>query len=307
MMEFRQLEYFHVVCKHKNFTHAAEELHISQPSITNSIHKLEEELGVQLLRRNTKKVTLTSKGELFNKRVAAILMHVKDAVNEIQDTNSGTVKFGLPPMIGSRIFPNLFVEFSKANPHLHLHVCEKGSRAVQQLLESDELELGFMILPSHSETIEMVPLIQEQVMVCLPHNHPLAGEQHLSLEQLTNQRFINLSDHYTHHRIILEECKKHGYLPDVAFTTDNYETLKSLVATGAGISMLINMVVKDNDEIVKIPLSSPIYLSIGLAWKKGKHLSQDSQDTLDFIRQYFSCLRKTDKKISGSSPLIDIA
>ncbi|MGD8190940.1 LysR family transcriptional regulator [Brevibacillus ginsengisoli] len=286
-MEFRQLEYFHVVCKHKNFTHAAEELHISQPSITNSIHKLEEELGVQLLRRNTKKVAPTPKGELFNKRVATILMHVKDAVTEITDTNAGKVKFGLPPMIGAQLFPNLFIEFQKALPDINLHVCEKGSSAIHEMLVKDELELGFMILPPHSEAINMLPFTQEDMMVCLPHDHYLAGERELSLEQLRDERFIFLSDHFMHHQIIVDECKQHGYLPNIAFTTDNYETLKSLVANGAGLSLLINMVVKDNDEIVKIPLKRPIQLSIGLAWKKDKQLSQNCLDIIDFFRQYF--------------------
>lgn len=295
-MEFRQLEYFHVVCKLKNFTHAAEELHISQPSITNSIHKLEEELGVQLLTRNTKKVSPTRKGEIFNQRVATILMHVKDAVTEITESDNRKVKFGLPPMIGAQLFPNLFLELNKQYPQLNLQACEKGSHMVHQLLDKDELELGFIILPTHSETIDMIPLIQEQIMVCLPRGHRLANEEQISFDQLADERFIFLSEHYFHHQVTIEECKKHGFLPDIAFTTDNYETLKSLVASGAGISLLINMAVKDNKEIVKVPLSRPLHLSIGLAWKKGKNLSQDCLDTLHFIEQYFKGHDHTNKK-----------
>lgn len=145
-----------------------------QPSITNAIHKLEDELGVKLLKRNTKKVSLTFKGEIFNNRVIEILRNLNQAVTEVRDLNKGPVKLGLPPMIGALLFPNIFLEFNRSFPHIELQVIEKGSLVIQRLLDEGKLDLAFMILPHSLETLHTLPLIKERMMVCLPHSHHLS-------------------------------------------------------------------------------------------------------------------------------------
>ncbi len=287
-MELRQLEYFSTVSKLKSFTHAAEELHVSQPSITHAIHKLEEELGVQLFERKTKKVVLTVKGEIFYKRVTNILMSISEAVSEIKNIDIGTVKIGLPPMIGAHLFPNVYLEFSKAYPQIELQVVEKGSLYIRNLLEQGQLDIGFIIIPDHSYTLDTIPLVKQQMMACLPHNHRFAHEKRLRLKQLLEEKFVFLSEEFVHHRIAFKECLKHGFTPDVIFSSDQVETVKALVAKGAGITLLMNMIVENDPNIVKVPLDPPIEINIGLAWKKDRHLSKECINTLHFIQNYFS-------------------
>src|SRR5699024_8188937 len=124
-MELQQLKYFKMLCHYRNFTRTAQEFNISQPSITVSIKKLEEELGVKLLERNKKYVKITPVGEVFFKRINDNLKQVQNTSNEINYyklNQKKTNPIGIPPMIGSYLLPHLFDDFIVKYPHIHLDV-----------------------------------------------------------------------------------------------------------------------------------------------------------------------------------------
>ncbi|MGD8191702.1 LysR family transcriptional regulator [Brevibacillus ginsengisoli] len=286
-MELRQLEYFRMVGTLKSFTHAAQKLHITQPCITNSIHKLEDELGVQLLDRTTKQVSLTEKGEMFLNRVNNILTTVNEATIEVQNYESHLVSLGLPPMIGAYLFPDIFLKLQKDLPEIKFQVTEKGSVAIQDMLENGDIDLAFMIIHQKSHLLEQVPLTQKEAIVCLPKNHRFTKRKYLTFEDLSNEKFILLSNEYVHHRIFMEQCTKRNFSPDVVFQTDKIETMKALIENGAGISVLMSTIVNDTPDIIKVPLKVPIKFSIGLAWRKDKSLSNSCMDTIQFFKDYY--------------------
>lgn len=284
-MELRQLEYFVEVSKHKSFTHAAECLHVSQPSISNSLHKLEDELGVKLLERTTKNVSLTYKGELFLNRVVNILANMNEAICEISESDNGIVKIGLPPMIGAQMFPNVFIEFKQKYSNIEFDVIEKGSVAIRNLIETGELEMGFIILPHSSECLQMIPLVEDQLVICMQKDHPLSSRNHIDCRDLTEERFVMLTAEYVHHKMLLDHLS--NIQPNIIFTSDKVETVKSMVGKGLGISLLMDLYVKDHHDIVAVPLKSPLNINIGLAWKKGRHLSSECKKVIEFFSQYF--------------------
>lgn len=287
-MELRQLEYFRMVGTLKSFTHAARKLHITQPCITNSILKLEDELGVQLLDRTTKQVSLTEKGQLFLKRVNDILNEVNEATMEVQNYDSHLVSLGLPPMIGAYLFPDIFLKMQKTHPQTKIQVIEKGSIAIQDMLEKGEVDMAFMILHQKSHLLEQVPLIEKEATVCLPRNHRLAKRKSLSFDELAEEKFIMLSNEYVHHKVFIDECAKRNITPDVIFQTDKIETMKALIESGAGISILMRIIVNESPDIVKVPLKNPILFPIGLAWRKDKTLSNSCLETIQFIKDYYA-------------------
>ncbi|WP_019153711.1 LysR family transcriptional regulator [Robertmurraya massiliosenegalensis] len=286
-MELRQLEYFVEVGRLKSFTHAAESLHVSQPSISNSVHKLEHELGVKLLERTTKSVALTPKGDIFLTRIIDILSNIDDIKNEITDSDNRVVKIGLPPMIGAQMFPNIYKEFKRNHPLIEFDVIEKGSVAIRNLIEKDELEMGFIILPEHSEKLEMMPLVQDQLVICMPKNHPLRRKKSLQYSELINEKFIILTEEYVHHNIFLNRCFSSKVEPNIIFTSDKVETVKAMVAKGLGLSLLMNVFVREHHELIAVPLKERININIGLAWKKGKVLSSDCKKVIEFISDYY--------------------
>ncbi|WP_134699466.1 LysR family transcriptional regulator [Ammoniphilus sp. YIM 78166] len=286
-MELRHLEYFHKVGKHKNFTHAAHSLHVSQPTVTNAVNQLEEELGVKLLNRNTKIVTLTQQGELFLRRVESILEEIQSSVDEIRKSNS-KIKLGLPPMIGARVFPSIYMEFKHLYPNIDVEVVEKGSVSTCNLLETGELDLGLIILPATSSSLNMIPLMQEEVMVCMHPEHPLAKVKSICFSQLQHENFVALSEDFLHRKIMVEECEKHGFTPPIIFESHEVSTAKELVANGLGISLFMRLIVANRLDIVQVPLTNKVKINIGLAWKKNKHLSQNCQQFIDYSEAYFT-------------------
>ena len=139
-MELRQLEYFQMVARYRNITRAATHLNVSQPNITVSIKKLENELGVTLFDRGQKHLTLTPEGELFLNRTASAMKQIKDAINEIDDyreLKKGSISIGIPSMIGSFLFDKIFSDFKKLYPYIDVYIYEECSMAIRGMLERD--------------------------------------------------------------------------------------------------------------------------------------------------------------------------
>jgi DNA-binding transcriptional LysR family regulator len=288
-MEIRQLEYFQAVSRHGSFTRAAEYLHVAQPSITNAIQKLEEELGIILFDRSQKKVALTAEGNAFLVRAERILRELKETIAEMNDfrnLNKGTIKVAVPPMIGAYLFPNIFTTFKKQFPNLELVVFEEGSLSARSMLEKEELDLGLVILPKHSLLLNTLPITQEQIVLCVSPEHRLAVEKTVAFSQLRNEQFIMLKEDSYHRQLVIDECQKYGFTPRIVFSSSQIQTIKALVASNAGVSFLMEMVTKDDRNIRSIPLSTPLDIRIGLAWKKDKYLSKASQTLIEFLTAY---------------------
>lgn len=288
-MELRQLEYFQAVSRLQNFTRAAEELHVAQPSITNSIQKLEEELGVLLFDRSQKKVSLTPEGKAFYTRIEKILFDIRQSIHEMEDfrkLNKGTIKFAAPPMIGAYLFPDIFNLFKTAYPNLDLVVYEEGSLAARAMLEREELDLGMIILPECAAMLNTVPITQEEIMLCLSPKHRLSTATVVGFEQLQEEPFVLLKEEFFHRQLVLDECARHGFAPHIVFSSNQIETIKAMVASNVGVSFLMNMVVRNHPNLIGVSLAEPLSITIGLAWKKGKYLSKAAQAFSDFIVAY---------------------
>jgi len=289
-MDLRQLEYFQMVSRLNNITRAAERLHVAQPSITVAIKKLEDELGIQLFDRSQKKIILTTEGKVFLKRVETILSSLDDAIIEMQDYQGlakGVIRLGVPPMIGSFIFPEIFAGFRKLYPNIDFIITEEGSLAVRELLEQGELDLGIIILREESKFLDTVVIQENQIVACLPLHHPLAESKTISFDDLRQEKFILLKEDTFHRRAVLEACNKSGYYPEIIISSSQTETIRALVANGLGISFLLDSIAQRKKDLVGIPLEDPIKINIDLAWKKDKYLSVASQTFIDYTKKSY--------------------
>jgi len=298
IMELRQIEYFCMVGKIHSFTRAAEQLHISQPSITQAIRKLEEEIDVQLFDSSKKKAVLTAEGQAFLVRMEKILDDCQQAVQEAKDFKTwrkGTVKLGVPPMIESYLFPDIFSGFKHAYPGLKLIAFEETSSLdAAAKLEKDELDLAIIILPESSETLNTLVITQEQLVLCTHPNHPLRQQKTVRFDQLKNEQFILLKEKSYQHQVVISRCLRQHFMPDTILSSNQIKTIKSLIANGSGISLLMTMVVSDDPQIAVIPLTDPITFDIGLAWKKDKCLSNASMAFIKFIKEQYKFTKVTD-------------
>lgn len=289
-MDLRQLEYFQMVNKLKSFTKAANTLCISQPSVTVAIKKLEEELGVLLFHRSDKGITLTKEGEAFIQRVDEILNSINNAVLEMNDykkSKKEIIRVGIPPMIGAYLFPEIFKKYKNDNANLDLVVTELGSLDIISLLETGELDLGVNILNHSSPLLQTQKIKTGEILLCLPPDHPLKDLPTIPFHLLRNEPIIMHKREGTYHRkIILEEFEKHQITPNIIFSSDLFENIKILVANGVGIAFLADTVAENTPNIICRSLENPLYIEIGISFKKDKYLTKAQQEFIKFVESF---------------------
>lgn len=302
-MELRQLEYFQMASRLRNITRAAERLRVSQPNITVAIKKLEAELGIQLFDRSQKQLALTPEGAVFLNRIELALRNIQDAVLEVNDykqLQKGTIKIGIPPMMGAYLFPKIFSSFQKKYSHLDIYLHEEGSMSIREQLERDELDFGIIIISGASHNLQLLPMTTSQIVACVPENSPLAAKERLTKDDIAAANVIMLKEGSFLRQTILGKLKEQSITPNIVLESNQVVTIKGLVASGVGISFLLDMVLEDAPGVKAIPLEEPLFVDVGLAWKKDRYISKAAQSFIDFCRD---TLRKhKDKEEDLSQP-----
>ncbi len=287
-MELRQLEYFQMASRLRNITRAAERLRVSQPNITVAIKKLENELGIQLFDRSQKQLALTPEGAVFLNRVELALRNIQDAVLEVNDykqLQKGTIKIGIPPMIGAYLFPKIFSSFQRRYPHLDVYLHEEGSMSIREQLERDELDFGIVILAGNTQNLQTLPMSTNRIVCCVPEDSPLAQKKELSLQDVADHNVIMLKEGSFIRQTILNRMKDAAITPNIVLESNQIVTMKGLAANGVGISFLLDIVARDTPGIKAIPLSDFEPVDVGLAWKKDRYISKAAQSFMDFCRE----------------------
>lgn len=286
-MDIRQLEYFQTVAKLRSITKAAQQLYVSQPTITIAVQKLEHELGIALFDRNQKQFTLTKEGKLFLERVTDVLSRLQSAVSEINEHKNlqkGYLRIGIPPMIGSCMFPEIIAGFTDTYPQLKLDIFEDGSLNIRQSLKQEDLDIGIINLMNISDEFLTIPLSRQEFLVCLHKDHPLATQKSIHIKQLQNENFILFNESTCNRQLIMQECLSNDFIPKVVLSTNQIATMKSLVTKNLGICFLSESVMENAPEIATISLKTPLFLEFGLSWKKEKTLSSASKAFIEFIK-----------------------
>jgi len=289
-MDLRRLAYFEAVSRLKSFTKAAEELHVAQPSITASIFKLEEELGILLLQRTKNSVSLTKEGEKFLERAKHILNDVKNVENEFQDLGfkaNRTLKLGIPASLGAWMFPIIFLEFSSQYPDVILEIYELGVQRIINGIQDETIELGFIVLTEPFPSYRTLPFAKGSLFVILPRDHPLTSYDKIPFNILQNEQFILCSTGSYTKQKVMEECEKCNFKPNIIFSPEQVVTVFNMVSSGAGISFVLGdsiAIISNNPSIVLRPLEEAIEFQTGFIWAENKYLSKVSRDFIQFIQ-----------------------
>ena len=287
-MELRQLEYFQMASRLKNITRAAQRLRVSQPNITVAIKKLEAELGVQLFDRSQKQLTLTPEGKVFLKRIELALRNIEDAILEVNDykqLQKGTIKIGIPPMMGAYLFPKVFSGFRHLHPNLDVLLYEEGSVTIRDKLESDELDFGIILVPDNAPNLNVLKMSRNQLMVCVSEKSPLAKKKSITPEDIAASDLIMMKEGSYLRQVVQSKLSALKISPHTVLESGQIVTIKGLVAHQVGIAFLLDFICEDSHDITSIPFYEPIFVDIGLAWKKEKYVSKAAQAFIDFCKQ----------------------
>lgn len=302
-MELRQLEYFQMASRLRNITRAAERLRVSQPNITVAIKKLEAELGIQLFDRSQKQLALTPEGAVFLNRVELALRNIQDAVLEVNDykqLQKGTIKIGVPPMMGAYLFPRIFSSFQRRYSHLDIFMHEEASMSIREQLERDELDFGIIILSGASNRLQLLPMSKNQIVCCVPAASPLAKKKCISMDDVADTKVVLLKEGSFLRQTILGRMKSEGVTPNIVLESNQINTLKGLVANSVGITFLLDMVADETPGLKTLPLADPIFVDVGLAWKKDRYISKAARSFIDFCKDLLK--KDHSNKTDAASP-----
>ncbi|MBP1920142.1 LysR family transcriptional regulator [Youngiibacter multivorans] len=295
-MDTRKLIYFEAVARNNNFTKAAEELLISQPSITLAIKNLEDELGVLLFKREQNRILLTDEGQILLVRSREIIDSIEKSKREIQEYAAGgekILRFGVPPIMGSWILPSLINDFTLRFPGLKLEISELGSRNIIQSLNKDLIDVGYIVFDDNYsidfyKEYEVMEITKGQIYVLLNKDHPFAGQTSIDIRTLDNQPYIAYIEGTFMQTAVYAELEKKNVSLKEVYKPNQLATLINLVSYGCGISFIMDNrvpIVKDNSNLMSIPLKEPLYYSTGLIWKKKKYLSKVARSFIDFMAE----------------------
>ncbi|MBD7912137.1 MULTISPECIES: LysR family transcriptional regulator [Clostridium] len=293
-MNLKDIEYFHYLCKYKNFTRTAEKLYVSQPSITIALKRLEKELDAKLVIRDNseKQISLTEAGKILEKHVNNILNEVKETKVEIGKISGSNIKLGVPPMIGAYFFPNIMEEIVKSQLANNIELIETGSLAMIDKVLSNDVDMAFIgsLAPLKDSDLEATILKVDKFVVCMSKNHRLATSEEINFEDLVEEQFIALGNEYLHNEVLKRLCYKHGVSTDKFYYTDEIQTAKSLISSGLGIGIMIEMAVKDMTSIKKVKLQNSIKFYISLAFKKKHYTTVKEEKIKNIIINCKNCL-----------------
>ncbi len=290
-MEWQQLEYFQVLAKIQHMTKSAVQLSISQPALSRSIARLEDELGVPLFERQGRSISLNRYGEIFLKRVHNIMREYQDGLHEIQelvDPNHGEVSLGFLHTLGTNIVPDLIMKFRKQHRDIHFTLKQNHTHLQLKQLQSGDLDLCLLAEMETEKPIQWTELWREELFAIVPISHPLATRETITLIELENESFVLLKKGYAL-RIQLDAAFEHAHLiPDITFEGDEVATVAGFVAAGLGVSILPNGVEINTNRMAKIHISDiKLERVIGMAWSEGRFQSPATKQFQQFILDYF--------------------
>ncbi|HTR66382.1 MAG TPA: LysR substrate-binding domain-containing protein [Terriglobales bacterium] len=282
-MELHQLRYFCAVANTGNFTRAAEQEHVAQPSLSQQILKLEDELGAKLFDRLGRKAQLTQFGEAFLLRAQRILRELSEAKCEIQELaggSKGTLVLGTIPTIAPYFLPSRLAMFSRQYPDIQVSVVEDITTVLLTRLHEGKIDMALVALPISGDGLVCTELMREPLYAVLPEHHPLAKGTTISLRDIQDAPFILLKDGHCFRDTAVAACRRARLRPNVVFESGHFATILAMVSAGMGLSIIPEMALEKRPGCKFLRLSDDrSYRRIGLLYLKN-HFQTHSQRAL---------------------------
>jgi LysR family hydrogen peroxide-inducible transcriptional activator len=275
-LKLKDLRYLVAVADLRHFGRAAARCFVSQPTLSAQLKKLEQALGVQLIERAPNNVSLTAAGEEVVARARRILEASDEVValaRSQRDPLAGPLRVGLLPTIGPYLLPRVSPAIRRALPRLQLRLYEYQTAPMLERLRGGELDVGILALPVELTGLESRELYREPFLVALPERHALAAHETLRVADLEGETLLLLEDGHCLRDQALEVCARAGVREPQDFRATSLETLRQMVATGAGVTLLPELAVRGAYRsargVALRPFARPAPVRrVGAVWRK---------------------------------------
>ena len=285
-MEIQQLYYYMELCKQKNFTEAGYACNMTQGALSKQIRKLENELGITLIRRNTRRFELSKEGEIFLSYAKKMTGIYEEMLKNVQKNQE--IKIGCMPVLAPYHFARLVADFRKEYPDIKLVIDERIASEIQE--NSDRYD--FLILRENmmedQKKFRFSPLYDDKLCAVLYEKHPLYGRDRLQLKELKDDVFIFPERGSGSYEVFYKSCEKAGFEPKIAFEFPQANTIMSFVSEGVGVTITFSTVYREAKcaGVKMIPLEDELHSVISLFYRKNKPLDYAKKQFLNYVREH---------------------
>lgn len=285
-MEIQQLYYYMELCKQENFTEAGYACNMTQGALSKQIRKLENELGITLIRRNTRKFELSKEGEIFLSYAKKMTGTYEEMLKNVQKNQE--IKIGCMPVLAPYHFARLVADFRKEYPDIKLVIDERIASDIQE--NSDRYD--FLILRENmmedQKKFRFSPLYDDKLCAVLYEKHPLYGRDRLQLKELKDDVFIFPERGSGSYEVFYKSCEKAGFEPKIAFEFPQANTIMSFVSEGVGVTITFSTVYREAKcaGVKMIPLEDELHSVISLFYRKNKPLDYAKKQFLNYVREH---------------------
>jgi DNA-binding transcriptional LysR family regulator len=294
-MDLRQLRYLVALADERHFTRAAAREHVAQPALSQQIRKLEEEVGVALVERTTRKVSITEAGELLVARARRILSECSAARAELEALRgilTGHVSVGAMHTMGPVDVSLALAIFHQRHPGVELTVLEQSSEELAEMLRDDVLDLAYLSVTERIEShgLGLHQLVSEEIVVILPQSHPLAKRSGVQMSELAGEQFISYREGSRLRELLNRAARDAGFDPQVMLESNESRRIRRLVARGMGVAILPRSDTEGaGAEVAVVKLDQPgLTRDITLAWRQGRRHPPAVAEFIDLSRDLFS-------------------
>jgi LysR family transcriptional regulator, hydrogen peroxide-inducible genes activator len=295
-MNLRELEYLIAVDEERHFNKAAQRCFVSQPTLSGQLKKLEDELGVMLIERNTRQVSMTNVGTVVAQQARQVLKEVK-AIKEItqsfEDPMAGELQVGLIPTVAPYLLPIIIPVLKQNFPKLTLWLHEYQTAILLDKLKNAELDVLILALPIQTDEFSEINLFEEAFWLAVPRDQALSKKTNIQLMDLDKQEMLLLAEGHCLRGQALDVCFSAGAIEKNNFRATSLETLRHMVSEGVGMTLLPELSVpkqrKKSDPIHYIPFNAPKpSRHIGMIYRKSSYREETYQKMAQVIKERFS-------------------
>jgi LysR family transcriptional regulator, cyn operon transcriptional activator len=281
-MLLRHIRYFLAVAEHRNFTRAAEALHVSQPTLSQQIRQLEDTLRVQLLDRSGRTIQLTDAGTAYVRYAQRALQDLeagKRAIHDVQELSRGSLRLAMTPTFTAYLIGPLLEKYHRSYPNITLNILEMPQERMETLLNEDALDVGIAFDDTHSPDIETQVLFVEALAMVVGKSHPRARKRAaLTLREFEGEALVLLNEEFATRHYIDRYCRQHGVTPRITMEVNSISAVIELVRRSTLATLLPAAISREHSELCLVDLVPTLpQRSAALLLRKGAYRSAATQ------------------------------
>jgi DNA-binding transcriptional LysR family regulator len=283
-----QLKYFVTVCENQSLTTAAKTLFMTQPALSSAMNLLEEEFHLKLFERKNHGLILTPDGEFLYDKAKQLLQSFETLEKDLIDLSHHqyTVRIGVPPMIGSFLFPKIYQRYMQAHPDAKFEIWEEGSLTIRKKIQQGSLAVGFSILnDSTHEHYEKHIMLQTELLYCVSKHNPIHQKTDVTIEDIQNENIILLKEGFFQNHLINQMYAEVQQVPKIVLVSAQLSVIRNFIKMNAGGAFLMKELLDPHDhDIIGVPFQKKLHLQIGLIWQKDAQLHKGAIRFIQFLQ-----------------------